>query len=67
MKTQKCSKHTKYTGRKLPKYKCYECLSYYNKLHTAPRIEIKVTIVIDSKKTYKRKGRHCGRACDEIY
>jgi len=57
---QKCKKHPKYNGRRLPKHECTECLSLYLSLHKTPRLLPKPTKVIKDKTKYNRKKKHEG-------
>ena len=55
---EKCLKHLKYNGKRLPKYECLECLNYYYKLKTGLRAPIKATIKHRDKSKYTRKIKH---------
>lgn len=55
---EKCKKHPKYGGRRLPKHECTECLSIYFKLHKSPRVLPKPTKVIKDKSKYTRKKKY---------
>jgi hypothetical protein len=53
-----CKKHPKYKGKKIPKYECVDCLSLYSSITiNKPRVPLKPTRVIKSKKIYSRKVR----------
>ncbi len=52
---EKCKKHPKYNGRRLPKHECTERLSLYVSKHKAPRLLPKPTTVIKDKTKYDRK------------
>ena len=56
----KCSKHSKYKGKKEPKYKvpCAKCLSIYLLLHKKPRLKPMPTKIIKDKTKYNRKKKH---------
>ena len=53
----KCDKHPKYTGKRQPKYQCWDCLSVYFKLHSAPRAFHKPTKAFKTAKDYSRKSK----------
>lgn len=55
---EKCKKHPKYKGTKMPKHECTECLSLYFSLHKKPRLLPKPTKVIKDKTKYDRKKKH---------
>jgi hypothetical protein len=59
---KKCTKHPKYDGKKLPKYKtpCVDCLNYYNSLKS-PRVLPMPTKVYKDKSKYTRKDKHKGK------
>ena len=60
MKTKECKKHTKYTGKKEPKYKvpCPDCIALYLLLHNKPRILPIPTKKFKDKSKYTRKKKH---------
>jgi len=51
----KCDKHPKYKGKKIPKYQCLDCLRLYTTLHKAGRVLPMPTKVILDKTKYNRK------------
>lgn len=56
---KRCEKHPKFKGTKIPKTECACCLALYFRVkRSAPRMPIKVTKVIKSKKIYTRKNKH---------
>ena len=59
---ERCKKHPKYDGKKLPKYKtpCLDCLNYYYAIKK-PRVLPMPTKVIKDKTKYTRKEKHKGR------
>lgn len=52
---ERCAKHPKYNGRKLPKNECCGCASLYLSMHKKPRLLPKPTRVIKDKTKYDRK------------
>ena len=55
---EKCSKHPKYNGKKVPTNECTCCLTLYFQMHSAPRAPIKPTRVVRDKTKYRRKEKH---------
>ena len=55
---KKCHKHPKYSGKKLPKYICFQCLKIYFTRHQRPRMPIIFTKVHKNKAKYDRKEKH---------
>jgi len=51
---EKCKKHPKYTGKKLPKKPCIFCLILYTDMRHV-RHPVMPTKVVKSKKVYNRK------------
>ena len=54
----KCTKHPKYTGKRIPKTECTCCLTLYFQMHDKPRAPIKPTRIIRDKTKYRRKDKH---------
>ena len=54
---ERCDKHPKYNGRKLPKNQCVGCATLYFAMHKKPRLLPKPTRVIKDKTKYDRKNK----------
>ncbi len=54
---ERCEKHPKYNGKKVPKYECTNCLSFYFMINNKPRAGVRLTKVEKNKKTYDRKNK----------
>lgn len=52
---ERCQKHKKYNGKKMPKTQCSTCLSMYLTLKNKPRAVHKPTKMIPDKTKYNRK------------
>ena len=59
---KKCIKHKKFNGKKLPKYRCIECLNLYLQIRVFGRkLPTPSNKVHKSAKTYTRKEKHPSR------
>jgi len=54
----KCSKHPKFTGRKVPKHQCGACFSLYMALNNKPRVTPRPSRPMRDKSKYSRKTKH---------
>lgn len=55
---QKCEKHPKYSGKKMPSHQCVECLNYHVNIKSAPRIGVIYEKTFADKSKYNRKEKH---------